>query len=178
MRIAVDAFGGDNAPREIVKGAVDALKANQGFEVVLVGKQAPIEALLDEFDWHERVEIVDAPDVIGCDEAPVMAIRRKKESSIVRMFNLLAEGKVDACMSAGSSGAILAGGIFLIHRLPGVDRPAFCSVLPTVSGGTVVLGDSGANTDCKPEWLLQFAKMCDAYKRCMLDCEVVRIGLL
>ncbi len=178
MKIAVDAFGGDNAPYEIVKGAVDAIRASEGFEVVLVGKEEPIKKLLDEFDCHERVEIVDAPDVIGCDEAPVMAIRRKKQSSIVKMFNLLSSGEVDACMSAGSSGAVLAGGIFLCHRLEGVDRPAFSAVLPTVKGGAVVLADSGANTDCKPEWLLQFAFMADAYARCMLGAQDVRIGLL
>lgn len=178
MKIAVDAFGGDNAPREIVKGAVNALRANVGFEVVLVGKQEPIRKLLDEFDWHERVHVVDAPDVIGCDEAPVMAIRRKKQSSIVVMFDLLAKGEVDACMSAGSSGAVLAGGIFLCKRLPGVDRPAFVPVLPTVNGGTVVLTDSGANTDCKSEWLLQFGLMGAAYQKSVLGKEDVRVGLL
>ena len=178
IKIAVDAYGGDNAPEEIVQGAFSALAMDAELSVVLVGKEAPLRALCQDSKYLDRIEIAPAEDVIGCDETPVVAIRRKKNASIPRMFTLAAEGGADGCVSAGSTGAVLAGGIFLAGRMQGVKRPGLCPLLPTVTGGNVLLVDCGANTDCKPEYLLQFAQMGVAYIRCLYGIENPRIGLL
>ncbi len=176
MKIVVDAFGGDYAPREVVEGAVKAVAKDSTLSVVLVGKEKVLDTLLSEYDKPRRIEICNADDVIDCNEAPVAAVRRKKNSSIVRMFEVLETA--DGAVSAGSTGAVLAGGTLLCGRIRGVFRPALCPVLPTVSGGHVMLVDCGANVDCKPEYLLQFAKMGTAYMRCLYGTESPRVGLL
>jgi glycerol-3-phosphate acyltransferase PlsX len=176
MRIVVDAFGGDNAPAEVVLGAVKALAMDSEIEITLVGKQKVLDTLLAEYDHPARITVCSAEDVIDCNEAPAVAVRRKKDSSIVRMFEQLQNA--DGAVSAGSTGAVLAGGIFLCGRINGVKRPALCPVLPTVNGGHVVLVDCGANTDCKPEYLLQFAQMGVAYMQCVFGVPNPRIGLL
>ena len=176
MKIVVDAFGGDNAPTEVVAGAVKALEVDKDIEIALVGKQKVLQNLLAEYDNPQRISICPAEDVIDCNEAPAVAVRRKKDSSIVRMFAELENA--DGAVSAGSTGAVLAGGIFLCGRIKGVKRPALCPVLPTVSGGHVLLVDCGANTDCKPEYLLQFAEMGAAYMQCLFKLDAPRVGLL
>ena len=176
MRIVLDAFGGDNAPTEVVAGAVKALGMDDSLEIVLVGKEAVLTELLAEYDTPKRISICNAEDVIDCNEAPAVAVRRKKDSSIVKMFGELE--RADGAVSAGSTGAVLAGGVFLCGRIKGVKRPALCPVLPTVKGGHVILADCGANTDCKPEYLLQFAQMGAAYMQCLYGVKSPRIGLL
>ncbi|MBQ4444007.1 MAG: phosphate acyltransferase PlsX [Clostridia bacterium] len=176
MRIAVDAFGGDNAPVEVVAGAVKALGMDENLEIVLVGKPAVLADLLNEYGNPKRISVCEAQDVIDCNESPTIAIRRKKDSSLVKTFGVLEEA--DGAVSAGSTGAVLAGGIFLCGRIKGVKRPALCPVLPTVKGGHVILADCGANTDCKPEYLVQFAQMGVAYMQCLYGLENPRVGLL
>lgn len=175
MKIVVDAYGGDYAPEEIVKGALMALDKQQDLQIVLVGKERELLPLVGE-RYALRIQIENAEDVIGCDEAPVVAIRRKSDSSLVKMFGCLSSA--DGAVSAGSTGAVLAGGIFLLGRLEGVQRPALCPVLPTVSGGNVLLIDCGANVDCKSEYLMQFAKMGCAYMTCLFGTSAPRVGLL
>lgn len=176
MKIVVDAFGGDNAPTEVVLGAVKALELDDQIEIALVGKQKVLESLLKEYDNPKRISICPAEDVIDCNEAPAVAVRRKKDSSIVRMFAELQTA--DGAVSAGSTGAVLAGGIFLCGRIRGVKRPALCPVLPTVKGGHVLLVDCGANTDCKAEYLVQFAQMGAAYMQCLFNVDKPKVALL
>ena len=173
MRIVVDAFGGDNAPQEIVKGALLALDKRPGLHIVLVGKPEVLAPMVGD---NPRVSIFSATEIIDCNETPVVAIRRKPDSSIVRMFAALEDA--DGAVSAGSTGAVLAGGIFLLGRLPGVMRPALCPVLPTVDGGRVLLVDCGANVDCKPDYLVQFAQMGCAYATTQFGVENPRVALL
>lgn len=165
VKIIVDAFGGDNSPDEIVKGAVNATNSNKEIHVVLSGKKDRIEALLkDNRCSSDRVSILEANDVISNDESATMAIRQKKDSSLVKAFDLAKEDEeVVGIISAGSTGAVLTGGFMKLGRLRGIHRPALCPVLPTVTGDIVCLCDCGANMDCKPEYLEQFALMGTAY---------------
>lgn len=173
MKIVVDAFGGDNAPQEIVNGALMALQQCPDLQVVLVGEPDVLAPMVGD---NARVTLFASKDIIDCNETPVVAIRRKPNSSIVRMFDALA--RADGAVSAGSTGAVLAGGIFLLGRLPGVQRPALCPVLPTVRGGRVLLVDCGANVDCKPQYLVQFAHMGCAYATAQFGVERPRVALL
>ena len=180
MKILVDAFGGDNAPEEIVKGAVSALSKNKNFTLGLTGKKAEIEKLLsaEHFDAR-RVEITDAPEIITCEEEPVMAVRRKVNSSMGAAFTLLKDGGADGFVSAGSTGALLAGSTLKVGRIAGVNRPALCPVLPTVQAGKkVLLLDAGANADCKPINLVQFAVMGSVYAKVALGVKNPRVALL
>lgn len=180
MKIVVDAYGGDNAPREIVLGAVQAVKEQEGFEVVLVGKAEEIQSLLTEFGGDtSRISVVDARDVITNDDVPTEAIRRKKDSSLVRSFDILStDAEAEALISAGSSGAVLTGGMLLVRRIKGVTRAALAPVLPTVKGGLVTLCDCGANADCKPQQLVQFAKFGVALAKSQMGIQNPRVGLL
>lgn len=162
MRIIVDAFGGDNAPQEIVKGAVLAVQ-EYGHTVVLVGRQDEIRNVLKENDLSEHgLEIVDAPDVIEMHDEPKKVLRELRSSSMAVGLDLLAAGKGDAFVSAGSTGALLMGATFLVKRIKGVSRPALATVLPTAQGPSLLL-DCGANAECRPEMLLQFAQMGSVY---------------
>ena len=180
MKIIVDAYGGDNAPQEIVKGAVNAVKENDGFKVVLVGKVEEIEALVKENEYcGDRIEIIDARDVITNDDVPTEAIRRKKESSLVCAFRALnTDPEAVALISAGSSGAVLTGGMLLVKRIKGVVRAALAPMLPTVKGGFVILCDCGANADCKPHQLVQFAHFGRAMATAYMGIQNPKIGLL
>ncbi len=180
MKIVLDVFGGDNAPEEIVKGAVEALKNNEGFSMVLVGKKEEIESLLNKYEYAgNRVEIVDARDVITNDDVPTEAIRRKKDSSLVASFRVLnTDPDCVALISAGSSGAVLTGGMLLVKRIKGVTRAALAPMLPTVKGGSVVLVDCGANADCKPQMLVQFAHFGRAMASAYMGIQNPKIGLL
>lgn len=180
MKIVVDAFGGDNAPKEIVKGAVMALKNYPDLTVILCGYEDKIkEVLLDcEYDSN-RLEIVNTTSVISNDEVPTVAIKEKNDSSLVVAFDILKKNEdVIGLVSAGSTGAILAGGFLKIGRVKGVSRPALCPLLPNKKGGYTLLLDAGANVDCKPINLCHFAAMGTAYYTKLLGVEKPRVALL
>jgi phosphate acyltransferase len=177
--IAVDAMGGDNAPGEIVAGALRAARELQ-VRILLVGQREVIEPELAKSAAAESngaVEVVDAREVIAMDEHPANAVRTKKDASIVRACSLVAQGRAGAAVSAGNSGAMLAAALFTVKRIPGIARPAIGAAFPSDSGSTFIL-DVGANTDCKPEWLAQFALMGDIYARTMLGIDDPRVALL
>ena len=178
MKVVVDAFGGDNAPLEVVEGAVMAVKQNKNLTVVLTGDETKIREILK--DRTERIEIVDAKDVITNDDVPTLAIRQKKDSSMVRAFDLLKENDdVVGLVSAGSTGAVLSGVIMKIGRIKGISRPALCPILPTVvDGRSVVICDCGANVDCKSENLLHFAIMASVFYSITNGVENPRVALL
>lgn len=180
MKIVIDAFGGDYSPEEIVKGAITAVNLYDDVEIILTGDKEKIESLLAEYGYAgNKLEIVHAPGVISCDESPTMAIRRKTDSSLVAALNILKErDDVVGMISAGSTGAVLAGGLFIVGRMEGVKRPALSPFLPTATGGKTLLIDCGANVDCKPEYLLQFAIMGSIYVKAMLGIENPRVGLI
>lgn len=179
IKIIVDAFGGDNAPVEIVKGAINAVSKNEDIHVILSGKKEVIEKLLAENNIStDRISILEANDVISNNESATMAIRQKKDSSLVRAFDLAKdEEEVVGIISAGSTGAVLTGGFMKLGRLRGIHRPALCPVLPTITGDIVCICDCGANMDCKPEYLEQFAMMGSAYLK-ILGKENPRVALL
>ena len=177
VKIAVDAMGGDNAPFEIVKGAVEAVN-EFGSNIILVGPQETIEKELEKYKFDKsKVSIKNATEVISTEESPTNAIRRKKDSSIVVGLNLVKNGEASAFVSAGSTGAVLTGGTFIIGRIKGIERPALGTCLPTVSGFTFLL-DSGANVDCKSSYLLQFAKMASVYVEHVMGVDRPTVGLI
>lgn len=178
MKVVVDAFGGDNAPKEVVEGAVLAVKSNKNLTVVLTGDEQKIKSILG--DRTERIEIVDAKDVITNDDVPTLAIRQKKDSSMVRAFDILKENDdVVGLVSAGNTGAVLSGVIMKIGRIKGISRPALCPILPTViDGKNVVICDCGANVDCKSENLLHFAIMASVFYSITNGVEKPKVALL
>ena len=179
MKIIVDAMGGDNAPEQIVLGAIDALCEDKQLEVTLVGDTDAICKVLAGKKYDDnRLEIIDAKDVITNDDSPTMAIKTKKESSLVKAFEALNRDDADGFVSAGSTGAVLVGAFMKVGRIKGVSRPALAPVLPTLKGNGVVLCDCGANVDCKPVNLQHFAIMASAYAEGMLGVKDARVGLL
>jgi len=177
MRIAVDAMGGDHAPEAIVSGAVAAAR-ELGVDVVLVGPEARVRGELARHGGPPALEIVDAPEVIEMHEAPAMALRRKRRASIVVAVELLKARRVDAVVTAGHTGAAMGAALLGLGRVPGVDRPALALVLPTQTAQPAILLDVGANVDCKPHHLLQFALMGAAYANRVLGTTSPRVGLL
>ena len=175
MRIAVDGYGGDNAPAEVVKGVLAALEADKELEVLLTGKAEELSAIAGK---HDRLIIRDARDVISCDETPTVAIRTKKDSSLVVALDAVKDGEADGLVSAGSTGAVLVGATLKVGRVKGVERPALAPALPTVKGGKVILCDCGANVDCKPSYLVGFARMAVAYQKGVFGVDDPRVGLL
>lgn len=179
MKIIVDAMGGDNAPEQIVLGAIDALCEDKQLEVTLVGDTDAICKVLAGKKYDDnRLEIIDAKDVITNDDSPTMAIKTKKESSLVKAFEALNRDDADGFVSAGSTGAVLVGAFMKVGRIKGVSRPALAPVLPTLKGNGVVLCDCGANVDCKPVNLQHFAIMASAYAEGMLGVKNAKVGLL
>jgi glycerol-3-phosphate acyltransferase PlsX len=178
LPIAVDAMGGDHAPAAIVQGALRAVNEH-GIAVTLVGRREAIEAELRSAGTPAggAITVVDAREVIEMNEHPANAVRAKRDSSLVSSCALVAAGTARAVVSAGNSGAMLAAALFTIKRIPGIARPAIGAAFPSESGQTFML-DVGANTDCKPEWLAQFALMGDVYARTMLGIERPRVALL
>ena len=177
MKVVVDAFGGDNAPLEVVEGAILAIKENKDLNVVLCGDESKINEILN--GRNERIEIVNASEVITNDDVPTVAIRQKKDSSLVKAFDLLKEDEnVIGLVSAGSTGAILSGAIMKIGRIKGISRPALAPILPTKKGTDVIIIDSGANVDCKSINLLHFAIMGSAYYSIVENVESPRVALL
>ena len=174
MKIIVDAMGGDNAPREIVKGALRA-RDELDLDLILVGRKEEVEACLQ--GDTKRVEIVDAREVVTMEDDPSTATRRKKNSSMAVALTLLKDGKGDAVVSAGSTGALLTGATLTVKRIRGIRRAALAPVLPAGEHG-VMLIDCGANVECTAEYLLQFAYMGSFYARKLMGCENPRVGLL
>ena len=162
-KIALDAMGGDNAPVEVVKGAVDAVKARYDIKVFLVGQKDSVQAELEKYTYpSEQIELIDAPEVIEMAEPPVIAIRRKRQSSIVVGMNMVKQKEADAFVSAGSSGAVLVGGQVIVGRIKGIQRPPLAPLIPTEKGISLLI-DCGANVDARAEHLVQFAKMGSIY---------------
>ncbi len=170
-------MGGDNAPGEIVKGCIEALKTHDDI-LILVGKNDVINKELSAYSYDKnRIEIVDAKEVISTDEVPTVAIRKKKNSSMVVGLNLVKEGKASAFISAGNTGALLTGATFIIGRLKGVERPALAAYIPTEKGPSLLL-DVGANADCKPSYLVQFAHMGAIYYENIMGKENPSVGIV
>ena len=178
VKVAVDAMGGDNAPSEIVKGAVDAVCAEKKIKVFLVGKEEQVKAELSKYTYpQEQVEVVNATEVIAMAEPPVAAIRGKKDSSIVKGLYMVREGKCDAFVSAGSTGAVLAGGQVIVGRSKGVERPPLAPLIPTEKGASLLI-DCGANVDAKPSQLVQFAKMGSIYMENVMGIKNPKVGIV
>ena len=177
MKIALDAMGGDFAPREIVLGAIQACREFDA-EVILVGIEKEIWPVLDQQQIAGlKLEIYPASEIIAMDEHPANAVKRKKDSSLVVANCLVNEGKADAVISMGNTGAAMAASLFTLGRISGIKRPAIASVMPTKTGIGIIL-DAGANADCEPENLLEFAYMGSAYVEHILGISNPRVGLL
>lgn len=178
MKFAIDAHGGDNAPAAVIEGTLEAMNRNDDFCVIFCGDENTIKALLAEHKYDAaRVSISHAPDIITCEESPTSAVSHKPDSSLVRGLNLVAAKEADCFISAGSTGAVLAGAIFKVKRVPGIKRPALAPILPTLQG-PVILIDCGANVDCKPEFLVQFAQMGSAYMSGVFGIKAPRVALI
>ncbi|MGN0311202.1 MAG: phosphate acyltransferase PlsX [Lachnospiraceae bacterium] len=177
-RVVLDAMGGDNAPGEIIKGAVEAVKSRQDIHVILTGQQDVIKDELAKYEYpKDQIELCHAEEVIETAEPPVVAIRQKKDSSIVVGLKLVKEGKADAFVSAGSSGAILAGGQLLVGRIKGVERPPLAPLIPTERGMSLLI-DCGANVDARPSHLVQFAKMGSIYMEHVMGIRNPRVAIV
>lgn len=175
--VAVDAMGGDNAPEEIIKGAVNAANCFP-VTIILVGQENVLKEVLAKHNYDDKkIQIVHASEVITTEEAPTTAIRRKKDSSIVVGLNLVKEKKAHAFVSAGSTGALLTGALFIVGRIKGVERPVLGTCLPTKKGFTFLV-DSGANVDCKAKYLEQFAKMSSVYIENMFGIQKPKVGIV
>lgn len=178
MRIAIDAMGGDHAPIVPVKGAILALDTDRELEIILVGKKDEIEAELSKYTYDQnRIRIENAEEVIGMDEEPVTAVRTKKNASMNVALELVKKGEADASVSAGNTGALITASQLKLRRIKGVLRPAIATLFPTKKGFMVTM-DMGANADCKPEFLNQFATMGSLFAKTLLGIEKPKVGLL
>lgn len=176
--IALDTMGGDNAPEAIVQGAVEALRQFDDVRILLAGPKNRLEALLqDAQDVIARTEIIDADEVIGMDESPMLAVRKKTQSSMVQAMLAVREKRAGAMVSAGSTGAVLACGMLRLGRIPGIERPALAPVLPGVKKPFLLI-DSGANVDCQPKYLAQFGLMGSVYMKSVLGVADPAVGLV
>ena len=178
IKVALDAMGGDNAPVEIVKGAIDAISKRSDIKVLLVGQEEVVKKELAQYTYNsEQIEVINATEVIETAEPPVMAIRRKKDSSIVVAMNLVKKGEADAFVSAGSSGAILVGGQVIVGRIKGVDRAPLAPIIPNANGVSLLI-DCGANVDARPSHLVQFAKMGSIYMEHVVGIKNPRVAIV
>lgn len=175
--IALDCMGGDNAPGEIVKGAVLAADENKDMLIKLVGREDDIKKELEKYPSSNKLEIVDAKEVIETGEPPVAAIRKKKDSSLVKCMYMVKKGEADAMVSAGSTGANLVGGHVIIGRIKGVERPPLAPLIPTKTGFSLLI-DCGANVDARPSHLLQFAKMGSVYMENVVGIKNPKVALV
>jgi len=176
-RIIVDAMGGDNAPEAIIEGTLAAVR-EYGVECALVGPEDVIASHLARRGGGRRVEVIHAPEVIGADESPVKAIRGKREASMTVGLRAVKEGRGGAFLSAGNTGALMVGGLFIVGRIKGIERPALGTVLPTVNGNGCLLLDVGANADARPQHLVEFALMGGHYAKAVGLAAEPRVGLL
>jgi glycerol-3-phosphate acyltransferase PlsX len=175
MRIAIDAMGGDHAPKEIVLGAIKAIQTFHDLHITLVGDEEQIRKHLTSED---RIDILHTNEVILSTDEPVRAVRRKKDASMVLAAKQVAEGTADACISAGNTGALMATGLFIVGRIDGIERPGLSPTLPTLDGSGFLLLDVGANVDAKPEHLLQYGIMGSIYSERVRGISKPRVGLL
>ena len=177
-RVALDAMGGDNAPVEMVKGAVEAVQKRNDIQVLLTGKEEILKEELAKYTYpDEKIHIVNATEVIETAEPPVKAIRSKKDSSLVTAMKLVRNGEADAFVSAGNSGAVLVGGQLLVGKIKGVERPPLAPLIPTLKGVSLLI-DCGANVDARPSHLVQFAKMGSIYMESVVGKKNPTVGIV
>lgn len=178
MIIAVDGMGGDFAPELVVEGCIQAVKEYEGIHIIITGKKELIKNELDKREYNgNKIEILNAEEVISTNEAPVKAIRRKKDSSMVKALELVKEGKAQAVISAGSTGALMAGATFVLGRIKGINRVCLAPLLPGAKA-PFMIADAGANVDCKAEYLVQFAMMGKVYFESVLGVKSPTVGLV
>ena len=178
VKVAVDAMGGDNAPVEIIKGAVEAVQEKKDVKVYLVGQEALVREELAKYSFNEeQIEVVNATEIIETAEPPVMAIRKKKDSSLVKAMNLVRNGECHGLVTAGSTGATLVGGQLIVGRLKGIERPPLAPMIPTATGASLLI-DCGANVDARPSMLVQFAKMGSIYVENVYGIKSPKVGIL
>lgn len=178
ITVALDAMGGDNAPVEIVKGAVLAVNENESIAVKLVGPEDIVKAELAKYEYdNTRITVVNATEVIETAEPPVLAIRRKKDSSLVVALNLVKNGEADAFVSAGSTGAVLVGGQLIVGRIKGIDRPPLAPTIPTAKGPALLV-DCGANVDARSDHLVKFAKMGSIYMEHVMGIKNPKVAIV
>jgi len=175
MKLALDGMGGDNAPKSVVEGALLALEQIPNLEIQLYGQQEKLEPFLK---IHDRLTVIHCEEVVEGTDDPARAVRRKKDSSMAKIMDAVEIGKADACLSAGNTGALMAGGLFKVGRIEGIARPALATTLPTLDGKGFLMLDLGANADARPEHLLQYAIMGDIYAKKVGGLQKPRIGLL
>lgn len=177
-KIVLDAMGGDNAPVEIIKGAIEAVNKREDIEIILTGKEDIINQELAGYTYNkDQISVVNTSEVIETAEPPVMAIRKKKDSSIVVGLKMVKKGEADAFVSAGSSGAVLAGGQLLVGRVKGVERPPLAPLIPTEKGFSLLI-DCGANVDARPSHLVQFAKMGSIYMENVMGVKNPKVAIV
>ena len=178
MKIEIDGMGGDNAPKAVVEGAVLALNEYKDIELYITGPSKEIQKELDKYEYDkDKIKIIDATEVISPNEHPVMALRKKKDSSIVKALNLVKEKQCHAIISGGSTGAFLAGCTLIVGRIKGVERPALAPIMPGRKGQFMLI-DAGSNVDSKPQYLVQFAKMGKVYYEIMFNKNNTSVGLI
>lgn len=177
MKIVIDGMGGDNAPVEVVKGACMAVN-EYGIDIVITGRDEDIFRELEKYEYDKsKIEVVNTTEIITNEEKPVAAIRSKKDSSMVVALNMVKEKKADVIISAGSTGALLSGGVFILKRIKGITRPCICTSVPTITGGITLLSDTGANVDCNVNNLQDFALMTNIYAKKVLNIANPRLAL-
>lgn len=178
MKIAIDGMGGDNAPKAVIQGIVQAIGEYSDIEFYITGPKELINEELRKFNYvGDKITVIDAKEIISPSEHPVMALKKKKDSSLCKALNLVKVGQCDAVLSAGSTGAFLAGCTLIIGRIKGIKRPALATIMPG-KNGTFMIVDAGANVDCKPEYLVQFAHMGKEYYKGILKVDNPSIGIV
>lgn len=175
MKLAIDAMGGDHAPKSVVQGAMDAVRSIANLQITLIGDEAQIKQYLTD---ETNISIIHTDEVITADDEPVRAVRRKKNSSLVLMAQEVKENRADACISAGNTGALMSAGLFVVGRITGIARPALSPTLPTIDGKGFVFLDVGANVDATEQHLMQYAIMGSIYAEKVRSIENPRVGLL